>query len=62
MSYVLVIVVVFSSAAGVATDTRTVEFDNEAACQRAQTGVEQGVLNIKGTLGRQLFVDCYPKK
>ena len=62
MSYVLVMVIAFSSASGVATDARTQEFANEAACEAARAGIEEGVSNLKGTLGRAVFAACYAKQ
>ncbi len=62
MSYVLVMVVVFASAGGVTSDTRALEFDNRQACETARMGIEEGVLALKGTLGRQVFAACYAKQ
>jgi hypothetical protein len=62
LNYVLVMVVVFASAGGVATDTKTVEFDNRDACEVARIGIEDGILELKGTLGRQVFAACYAKQ
>jgi len=55
-------VVVFASAGGVATDTKTVEFDSRDACEVARVGIEDGILELKGTLGRQVFAACYAKQ
>lgn len=61
MAYVLVVITVFSTAGGIATDTRFQEFSTRAACETAQNGIEDGVATMKGTMGRELFVACYPK-
>ena len=61
MGYVLVMVVVFSAEAGVSSNTKTIEFDSQAACERARDAIESGVLQMKGTLGREVFVDCYQR-
>ena len=55
-------VVVFASAGGVTSDTRALEFDNRQACETARMGIEEGVLALKGTLGRQVFAACYAKQ
>ena len=61
MSYVLVMVTVLYSGMGVASDTRFQEFATENACETARAGVERGLLNLKGTIGREIFAACYPK-
>ncbi len=55
MSYVLVMVTVLYSGTGVASDTRFQEFVTENACETARAGVERGLLNLKGTIGREVF-------
>tara|TARA_B100000029_G_scaffold502827_2_gene578754 strand:- start:1028 stop:1216 length:189 start_codon:yes stop_codon:yes gene_type:complete len=62
MGHVLIMVVVFSSATGVATDSRSFEFDTEQACETARAGLVSGVDELKGTLGREVFVACYAKQ
>ena len=61
MSYVLVMVTVLYSSAGIMSDTRFQEFANESACETARAGVERGVVDMKGTVGREVFAACYPK-
>ena len=61
MSYVLVMVTVLYSGAGITSDTRFQEFANENACETARAGVERGLLEMKGTIGREVFAACYSK-
>ncbi len=61
MPYVLVVITVFSSSAGVASDTRFHEFSSRTACESARVEVERGVREMKGTLGRELFAACFPR-
>lgn len=60
MGYVLVVITVFSTAAGVATQTQFHEFYDRDSCRQAQAGIEQGVSGMKGTFGREVFAACYP--
>jgi len=62
MSYVLVVITVFTMTGSVATDTRFHEFDTREACERAREGIEQGFAGtIKGDMGREFFAACYAK-
>ena len=61
MSYILVIVTVVFSGGGIASDTRFQEFANENACETGRAGLEQGLLSMKGTMGREVFAACYPR-
>lgn len=62
MIYVLVVVTVFTASGSVATQTRFHEFSSHAACEVARVGIGKGVLQMKGTMGRELFAACYPKE
>ena len=61
MGYVLVMVTVLYSGAGITSDTRFQEFASESACETARAGIEQGLLGMKGTIGREVFAACYAK-
>lgn len=60
MIYVLVVITVFSTSAGVSTNTRFQGFHTRAACETARKGIEGGVTNMKGNVGREVFTACYP--
>ena len=62
MSYLLVVITVLYTGGGVTSDTTFQEFLTESACKKAQVGIEQGVLTMKGTVGREVFAECYPKE
>jgi hypothetical protein len=61
MSYVLVVITVFSTTAGVASDTRFEEFGSRAACERAEQGIRAGIQAIPGTLAREVVTACFPR-
>lgn len=61
MGYVLIVVTVLFSGAGIASDTRFHEFASAQACETARAGVVQGLTNMKGTIGREVFAACYPQ-
>ena len=60
--YVLVVVTVFTSSAGLATDTRFHEFDSKSACNVARDGIVAGIDKLHGTLGRTVYAHCFAKK
>lgn len=61
MIHVLVVVTVFSTTSGISTYTAFQEFTNSAACEQARAGIVDGIDRMKGTIGRHVFADCYPK-
>jgi len=61
MIYVLVVITVFTTTAGVGTETRFQEFAGREACESARQDIEQGLAQMKGTMGREWFTACYPK-
>ena len=61
MIYVLVVITIFTSASGAASDTRFHEFDGKAACETARDGIVRALGALKGTMGREVIAACYPK-
>ena len=61
MAYVLVVITIFSTTNGIATDTRFQEFASRAACEAARGGLEDWAGRLKGTMGRELHAACYAK-
>ncbi|MCP5155147.1 MAG: hypothetical protein H6983_13330 [Ectothiorhodospiraceae bacterium] len=61
MSWVLVVITVFTTSSGVSTETRFHDFATSAACEAAAAGISAGVGGMKGTIGRDVFTACYPK-
>ena len=61
MPWVLIVITVFSTSAGVSTQTAFQQFTTQSACERARDGVTNGIDHMKGTLGRDVFAACYPK-
>ena len=59
--HVLVLIAIITSSTGVTTDARFQEFSSLATCEAARDGIKAGVAAIKGTLGREVFAECYPK-
>lgn len=58
MSYVLVLITVFSSAAGVHSQTAFHEFASQGACERAAEEIRTAVTSMKGTMGRTVIARC----
>ena len=61
MIHVLMIVTVMTTSTGVATNTRFQEFSSLQTCEVARDGAIRGIAAIKGTLGRDVFAECYKK-
>ena len=61
MPYVLIIITVFTTTQGIASDTRFGEFDNRAACEAARADVERNVRSMPGQVGREVVAACYAK-
>ena len=59
--HVLILITVITSSTGVTTDSRFQEFSSRATCEAARDGIQRGVAAIKGTLGRDVFAECYLK-
>ena len=62
MSYVLILITVFSISNGVHSQTRLQEFASKAACEQAATSIREAVVKMKGTLGRDVIAQCHPLK
>ena len=62
MNYVLMLITIFTATNGVHSETRFQEFGNRAACEKAATTIESSVVNMKGTLGREVIVQCHALK
>lgn len=61
MTYVLVVISLFTATNAVATQTRFQEFDTQAACEAARAGIDAWLGSLKGATGRWVFAACYPK-
>ena len=61
MAHVLLIIAIFTTSQGIASDTRFHEFANQPACEAARADVTRGVSVIKGQIGRDVFAACYAK-
>jgi hypothetical protein len=61
MAYVLVVITVFSSSGGIATNTSFHEFLTESACESAREGIDAGMRDTKGTMAREIITGCYRK-
>lgn len=59
MKFVLVVITVFSSSGGLDSETAFQEFATLAACERAATGIREGVDGVSGTLGREVIAQCH---
>ena len=60
MSYVLVLITVFNAANAVHSQTGFQEFGSREACERAAERIRTEVLQLKGTLGREVLAQCHP--
>lgn len=60
MSYVLVLITVFSSSGGLHSQTAFQEFASREACERAASAIRQEVDTVSGTLGREVVAQCHP--
>ena len=61
MVHVLVVITIFTTAQGIATQTRFHEFGSRAACVTARDGVRDGIADIKGQMGREVYAECFEK-
>ncbi len=59
MTHVLVLITVFSSSAGLHSQTAFQEFASLAACEQAAEGIRRGVAAVSGTLGREVIAQCH---
>ena len=60
MSYVLVLITVFSTSGGVHSQSAFQEFATREACERAAEAIRREVNAVKGTLGREVIAQCHP--
>lgn len=61
MAHVLLIITIFTTSQGIASDTRFHEFANQGACEAARADVVRGVSGIEGQIGRDVYAACYAK-
>jgi hypothetical protein len=59
MSYVLVLITVFSASGAVDSNTAFQEFASRQACERAADEIRRGVSQLAGTLGRDVIAQCH---
>ena len=59
VTYVLVLITVFSASNGVHSQTQFQEFANRTACEEAAKSIRAAVTNLKGTLGRDVIAQCH---
>ena len=59
MSYILLVITIFTNGQGIATHTAEIPFASETACQRARDDLRQQVYEMKGQVGRELIARCY---
>ena len=59
MTYVLVLITVFSSSNGLVSNTAFQEFASLDACERAAESIRRDVDRISGTLGREAIAQCH---
>ena len=62
MSYVLILITVFSASNGVHSQTSYQEFASKAACEQAASAVVDAMRELKGTLGRDVIAQCHALK
>jgi hypothetical protein len=60
VTYVLVLITVFSSNAGLHSQTAFQEFATRDACEQAAAAIREGVSGLSGTLGREVIAQCHP--
>ncbi len=59
--HVLVLTTVISSSTGITTDARFQEITSRETCEAARDGIQSVVAGLKGTIGREVFAECFPK-
>ena len=62
MSYVLILITVFSASNAVHSQTHTQEFESKAACEQAAARILAAVDSMKGTVGRDVIAQCHALK
>jgi hypothetical protein len=62
MSYILLVITIFTNGQGIATHTAEIPFANQAACERARQDLSEQVYDMKGQMGRELIARCYAKE
>ena len=55
------LITVISSSTGVTTNARFQEFSSRVTCEAARDDIQSGVAALKGTIGREVFAECFPK-
>lgn len=59
MTYVLILITVFSASSGLHSSTAFQEFNTLEACQQAAEGIRREVNQVSGTLGREVIAQCH---
>ena len=62
MTHVLVLITIFSSSAGLHSQTGFQEFETRAACEQAARSVRDAISGMKGVVGRDVVAQCHAKR
>ncbi len=62
MSYVLVLITVFSASNAVHSQTRLQEFESKTACEQAAASILAAVDKMKSNVGRDVIAQCHALK